>query len=162
MPRLNSLDLFLKFSCFNVHSNVSPYNFNFNGKNVPFPSADVIMVALYYCSSVFFPQKGAILFFSFGHAFNKIAKPKCKRSFTELLKGYICYIFIITVIISSISNYSRLRDFQKYISSKNKRTHSLWRSTYAISAYKQILKIYISSSLFLQKAMKICFETSWY
>ena len=142
MPRLNSLDLFLKFSCFNVHSNVSPYNFNFNGKNVPFPSADVIMVALYYCSSVFFPQKGAILFFSFGHAFNKIAKPKCKRSFTELLKGYICYIFI-TIIISNISNHSKWRNFQKYISSKNKRLHRLWPFPYAISAYKQVLKIHI-------------------
>ena len=33
-------------------------------------------------------------------------------------------------------------------------------TVYTISAYKQVLKIYISSSLFLQKVMKICFEFS--
>ena len=33
-------------------------------------------------------------------------------------------------------------------------------TVYTISPYKQVLKIYISSSLFLQKVMKICFEFS--
>ena len=94
-----------------------------------------------FCSC-FFPQKGMILFFYFSHIFNKIVKPKCKRSFTELLKDYICYIFIV-IIISNISNHSKLRDFQKCSSLKNKRVHRLWRSPYAISAYREVLKIHI-------------------
>ena len=92
---------FLKFSCVNVYLNDSLCNFNFTGKTVPFPSADVIIVALFCCCSVFLLRKVSSCFFP--HIFKKIAKPKWKRSFTELLKGYICYIFII--IISNISNH---------------------------------------------------------
>ena len=150
MPRLNSLDLFSKFSCFNVHSNVSPYNFNFTGKTVPFPSTDVIMVALFCCSSGFFPQKGSILLFSFGHAFNKIAKPKCKRSFTELFKGYIFYIFIIIIIISSISNYSKLRDFFKNIYLQKIKEFIVYDGLYYISLQAGLKNIYFFLVVFTE------------
>ena len=44
---------------------------------------------------LFFSQKGIIFFFVFVHFLIKLVKPKCKTRFSQLLKGYICYIFLI-------------------------------------------------------------------
>ena len=63
--------------------------------NVAGSQAMIIMVALYCYSSVFFFSERDHLLFSFAHFFNKIVKPKCKTPFSKLLKGYICYMFLI-------------------------------------------------------------------
>ena len=63
-------------------------------RNVPFPSADIIMIALFYFSSVF-PQKVITFFFSFAYFVNKIVKSKSKTTFSKLLKVYIYYIFLM-------------------------------------------------------------------
>ena len=99
---------------------------------------------------VFFPQKGSILLFSFGHAFNKIAKPKCKRSFTELLKGYIFYIFIIIIIISSISNYSKLRDFFKNIYLQKIKEFIVYDGLYYITLQAGLKNIYFFLVVFTE------------
>ena len=75
--------------------NDSLCNFNFYEKAVPFPFSDIIMVELLCFSSVFFSQKGVIFFFSLTYFLNKIGKSKDKTSFKEMVKGYICYIFLI-------------------------------------------------------------------
>ena len=59
-----------------LYAKYSPCNFNFTGKTVPLLSTDINMVALFCFSSVFFPQKGIIFFFSFSHFFNKDCKIK--------------------------------------------------------------------------------------
>ena len=102
------------------------FSFKFIGKTVPIPSIGIIMVALsfFFC---FFLRKVSC------SIFNNIVKSKCKTSFITLFKGYICYIILI-LISSNNFNHSKL-GFQKY---------RLWRSfLYAISAYKQALKIHI-------------------
>ena len=58
-----------------LYAKYSHCNFNFTGKTVPLLCTDIIMVALFCFSSVFFPQKGIVFFFfSISHFFNK----KCK------------------------------------------------------------------------------------
>ena len=51
------------------------------------------MVALFSCSSVSFPQKGIICFFSFAYVLNKIIKPKYKTSFSELVNSNLGGVF---------------------------------------------------------------------
>ena len=63
--------------------------------NVAGPQTMIIMVALFCYSSVFFFSERYHFVFSFAHFFNKIVKPKCKTPFNKLLKGYICYMFLI-------------------------------------------------------------------
>ena len=92
-------------------SNDSTCNFNFIGKTVPFLSTDVIVVALFCYSSAFFSQEGVIFFFSFAHFLNKIVKPKSEAPFSKLL--VLLYLLYISAI-----RHSKLRNFQKYITSK--------------------------------------------
>ena len=56
-------------------------------KTMPFPSTYIIIVAL-----LRFSYNLLLFFFPF---VNKIVKRKCKTTFYKLLKGYICYIFLI-------------------------------------------------------------------
>ena len=87
---------------FNMFIQTIPlFNFNSIWKTFPFWSTDIIIVALFCFSSVFFLRYH--LLFSFAHFFHKIVKPKGKTSFSKMLKDYICYIFCY------------MRGFQKYI-----------------------------------------------
>ena len=84
-----------------LYAKYSHCNFNFTGKTVPLLCTDIIMVALFCFSSVFFPQKGIIFFFFLFLIFLiKIVKSKCKAPFS-----YICYI--------SNTRHSKLRGLQK-------------------------------------------------
>ena len=56
-------------------------------RSVPFPSADIIMIALFCFSSVF-PQKVITFFLSFAYFVNKIVKSESKTTFSKLLKVY--------------------------------------------------------------------------
>ena len=58
-------------------------------------STDIIMVTLFCFSSVFFPRNASFSCFFLSYCFNSIVKPKCKTPINKLLKGYICYIFLV-------------------------------------------------------------------
>ena len=87
---------FLKFSFLISLFKRFPLWFQLHWKNCPYSICRYYQrLALFCFSSVFFPQKGIIFFFVFAHFLNKIVKPNCKTPFSKLLKGYICYIFLI-------------------------------------------------------------------
>ena len=131
---------FQKFSFFQyVCLNASPCNFNFIVKTFLF-RLQISLWQHYFVFLLFFPQKGIIFFFSFAHFLNKIEKPKCKTSFNNFLKRYIYYTFLMQRI-------KNLKAFKNIYLQKNKRPHILWRSSYAISPYKQIFKIHSPSLL---------------
>ena len=104
--------IFLKIPfCKYLYSNDFLSDFNFTGKTVPFSSTHIIMVTLCYFSSVFFSSEISHLLYFFVHCFNNIVKSKWKTLFSKLLKGYVCYLFII-------QGMQKLRVLQKYITSK--------------------------------------------
>ena len=130
--------IFFKILFLNFFPNNSSCNFNFIGKTVPFPSTDIIAVAIIcFSSDFFFPQKGVI--FSFCELlFKKFVKLKCKTLFRKITYGlYLLHLCNIRL--------SKARAFQKYIPEKNKRLHRLWRSSNTISAYKQVFRKHISA-----------------
>ena len=84
-----------------LYAKYSHCNFNFTGKTVPLLCTDIIMVALFCFSSVFFHQKRIVFFFFLFLIFSiKIVKSNCKAPFS-----YICYI--------SNTRHSKLRGLQK-------------------------------------------------
>ena len=88
---------FLKFKVkvFNIFIQTIPLQLHLKNiyiyRNVPFPSTDVMMVALFCFSSVF-SSESCHLFLNF---LNKIVKSSYKTAFSKFHKGYICYIFLI-------------------------------------------------------------------
>ena len=73
--------------------NESLCNFNFYGKAVPFPFADIIMVELLCFSSVFFSQKGVIFFFPLTHFLIKLEHQKKKHHLVKWLKVIFAIYF---------------------------------------------------------------------
>ena len=85
---------------FLIYSNDSPCNFNFTGKNCP------ISINKYHYGRtgfflLFFSSERYHLLFSFVNFLNKIVEPKFKTLFSKLLKGYICYIFLLQKYMTS-------------------------------------------------------------
>ena len=111
MSQLGLLDLFRNSLLLYFSSNNSPCNFNFIGKIVPFPSTDIIVVALFCCSSAFFFRKVSFCFFSLPSFWMKLLNQKVKHHLVNYLMVILAIYFWYKAF--KVKRFSKIYTFKK-------------------------------------------------